>query len=113
MQGHGSDIFGAQFVLIAQLDGGINGRMGDNTAGERLVGVERGLEPRAQSFGDFSPIDLARQRLRPAILAFQGMRVGGVILGRHQRGGQAVLGGASRMKGLGHRTELDFQSHRL
>ena len=37
------DLVGGQLVLVAELDRGVDRRMHDDAAGERLVGVERGL----------------------------------------------------------------------
>ena len=37
------DVRGLQPVLVAQLDAGVDGRVDDDAAGERLVGVERDL----------------------------------------------------------------------
>ena len=47
------DLVGGELVLVAQLDRGVDRGMHDDAAGERLVGIERGLVALAETVGDF------------------------------------------------------------
>ena len=60
-----------QIVLIAKLDAGIDCRVDNNTAGERLVGIETKLPGLTQSFGNLGVVALRTDHVGPAGLRFE------------------------------------------
>ena len=100
-------------MLVAQLNAGVDRRVNDDAAGERLVGVQRDLVGAAEIAGDLARSCVtcsARWPIRSCPRAELGA---GEAARRQERRGQPVLRRASGMKALGHRAEHLAQADRL
>ena len=87
--------------------------MHDDAAGERLVGVERGLVALAEVADDLVVVLLGADRVGPAALGLDhGVGRGEVLRGQDRRE-DAVGRGAARIEALVHRAEGFAQAHRL
>ena len=60
------DVVDGKTIGARELQATIDAGMNDDTAGERLVGIERNLEAFTKLVGDFVPVALGRVRLRQA-----------------------------------------------
>ena len=100
------DVVDGKTVGARELQATIDAGMNDDTAGERLVGIERNLEAFTELVGDFVPVALGRIRLRQAARRFDRTAGRGIAMLRHQRRHQSGARGAADVKGLGHRSEL-------
>src|SRR3546814_6950199 len=66
-------------AFFTQLQASIDAWMKNNTAGERLVRVERNLEALTQLIGNFVPVVLDRNHLSKAPGRFDGATAGGKL----------------------------------
>src|SRR5688572_1751739 len=91
----GCDIGNLQRVFGPQADAAVDRGMNHNTARKGQVGVQRGLETRAESVSDRAKILLRAQCVRPAALRLEHLFRAREVALREQCGEQAVLRGAA------------------
>src|SRR5918998_2503692 len=96
------DVAGLEAMLVAQLDAAVDGRMDDDAAGERLVGVERNLPCLAELLGDLVGVELRRPHVGEAAWRFDTALGTGEVLLSEMRGEKPVLCRPPGMERLAH-----------
>src|SRR5215218_5519957 len=102
LQRNRCNVAGLEAVLVAQLDAAVDGRMNDDAARERLIGVERNLPGLAQLLRDLVRVELGRQHVREAARRLDAALGTGEILLCEVGSKEAVLRRAPRMEWLAH-----------
>ncbi len=94
-----------QTVFALQLHARIDGRVNDDAAGKRLIGIQCHLEAFAEALGDLRIVLLGRHHIGEAALGLDHLIGAGEVLLRQKRRREAVLRRAPGMEALAMRTE--------